>query len=540
MPRRAAHRLILLLLTGGLAGCSSLNKSTSSQVAVDPSSGSDVRILKDAWNWDEGFHYAHQGDGMALIRLDNNEPVHLIRLEQPGAYPEVHPLFPMARNPLKALDVGAAAACAAGGAVLLASDQPKGAAWAAFAGAVANGLGTLSKPRKVYQSGYYFEGLEPLPIGNPTNPSLHIEGFHMRIPEGEHSWHYFQNMERYHDNRVEFVSASDESIEIEYSNLDEELNAFLIAQGFQPEPKEGMFQRGEAIEITGQLTRVREHRVQNIVRYELETAWWLYNAFGIASDTAHVTTASNWALYNFSNPGFDRDLISEAVVQAMFESLESTAFRGKLNRIENLESEWTKEWKSIPLTAAAAPAGRVSSALQSVVTVEATDGHGSGCIVSEDGYIVTNYHVIADGADAYPVHFQDGEKRTARVVRYHPVHDLALLKVEATGLTPFHLNLSESIDVGEAAYALGTPYDIDLGASVTKGIVSGKRKDAHRTLIQTDVSISPGNSGGALIDESGTLIGIVNEKVLGMGVEGIGFAIPTHVIPEALKIEFRP
>ena len=66
--------------------------------------------------------------------------------------------------------------------------------------------------------------------------------------------------------------------------------------------------------------------MQNIVRYELETAWWLYNAFGIASDTAHVTTASNWALYNFSNPGFDRDLISEAVVQAMFESLESTAF----------------------------------------------------------------------------------------------------------------------------------------------------------------------------------------------------------------------
>ena len=119
------------------------------------------------------------------------------------------------------------------------------------------------------------------------------------------------------------------------------------------------------------------------------------------------------------------------------------------------------------------------------------------------------------------------------------MHDLALLKVEATGLTPFHLNLSESIDVGEAAYALGTPYDIDLGASVTKGIISGKRKDAHRTLIQTDVSISPGNSGGALIDEQGTLIGIVNEKVLGMGVEGIGFAIPTHVLPDALKLEFK-
>ena len=118
------------------------------------------------------------------------------------------------------------------------------------------------------------------------------------------------------------------------------------------------------------------------------------------------------------------------------------------------------------------------------------------------------------------------------------MHDLALLKVDATELVPFHLDLAEDVDVGETTYALGTPYDIDLGASVTKGIISGKRKDADRNLIQTDVSISPGNSGGALIDEYGTLIGIVNEKVLGIGVEGIGFAIPAHVIPEALKINF--
>lgn len=522
----------------GTVGCSSLNKFTSSQVAVDPGNGSDVRILKDAWNWDQGFHYAHQGEGMALVQLNNNEPVHLIRLEQPGTYSKVHPLFPLNRNPMKALDLGGVLACTAGGTVLLASDQPKGIAWAAFAGALVNGLGALSKPRKVYDKGYYFDELERLPVGNPSNPDLHIEGFHMRIPEGQHSWHYFQNMDRYHNNRVEFVSASDESIEIEYSNLDEELNQVLVAQGFQAQPNDGMFQRGTAIEITGQLTSVREHRVQNIVRYELETAWWLYNAFGIASDTAHVTTSSNWALYNFSNPGFDRELISETVVHSMFQSLESKAFRGKLNRIENLESEWTKEWESIALSSAELPAGRVSSALESVVTVEATDGHGSGCIVSTDGYIVTNYHVIADGEQAYTVHFQDGVKRSARVVRYHPVHDLALLKVDAQGLLPFHLNLSEAIDVGEAAYALGTPYDVDLGASVTKGIISGKRKDASRTLIQTDVSISPGNSGGALIDETGTLIGIVNEKILGMGVEGIGFAIPVHVIPEALKIEF--
>ena len=537
--RLALERLVIFsFLFGCTIGCSSLNKSTSSQITVDPSNGSDVHILKDAWNWDKGFHYAQQGEGMAFMDLKNSEPVHLIRLEQQGAYPEVHPIFPLVRNPLKALDIGGVVAFAAGGTVLLTSNRPKPLTWAAFTGAIANSLGALSKPRRVYERSYYFEDLKPLPKGNPSNPALRIEGFHMLIPQGEHSWHYFENMERYLDNRVEFISASDESIEIEYSNLDEELNEVLIAQEFQSKPKEGLFQRGRAIEITGQLTGVREHRVKNIVRYELDTSWWLYNAFSIPSDSAEITTTSNWALYNFSSPGFDRELISEAIVQAMFKSIGSSEFRGKLSRIEDLESEWTKEWKTISLAAADAPAGRVSSALESVVTVEAANGHGSGCILSEDGYIITNYHVIADGSDTYPIHFHDGGTKTARVVRYHPVHDLALLKVDATELVPFHLDLAEDIDVGETTYALGTPYDIDLGASVTKGIISGKRKDADRNLIQTDVSISPGNSGGALIDEYGTLIGIVNEKVLGIGVEGIGFAIPAHVIPEALKINF--
>lgn len=540
MRTRLLTPVILAALIAAAPGCSSLNKATTAHIVVDPENGTDVSILKDSWDWDRGFHYSEEGIGMAVLALDNHEPVHLIRLEQQGAFPEVHPLFPSARNPYKALDLGGAVACTAVGAAAWANDQSPGVAWGALAGALANGLGIMSKPRMVFDKAYYFEGLTPIPEGNPTNPSLRIEGFHMRIPEGRHTWHYFQNMDRYSANRVEFISASDESIDIEYSNLDEELNAVLVEQGFQSRAQEGMFNRGEAIQITGQLTGVKEHRVQNIVRYELETEWWVHNAFGLATDTAGVSTTSNWALYNFSNPGFDRELIAEALVEAMFQSLENDAFKGKLNRIENLEAEWTKEWQPLVLDRHPAPAGKVSAALESVVTVEASDGHGSGCVISSDGYIVTNYHVIADGLDQYPVHLQDGSILQAQVVRYHPVYDLALLKVDASGLLPFHLSLNEAIDVGEEAYALGTPYDIDLGASVTKGIISGKRKDANRTLIQTDVSISPGNSGGALINDQGTLLGVVNEKVLGMGVEGIGFAIPTYLIPRALKIEFNP
>jgi S1-C subfamily serine protease len=520
-------------------GCSVLYRSTSSQIAVHPEHGADVAISKDAWNWTEGFHYEQWGQGMTWVELDNKEPVHLIRLEQEGHFPKVHPLFPEARNPYKSVDAGAALGLAIVGLTGQKRTIQPGFIWGAFIGAAANATALFAQPKRVFQKAYYFEGLKKMPSGNPINPPLKVEGFHMHISAGEHSWHYFQNMDKYHKNRVEFMSASDESIEIEYSNLDEGLNATLQNQSFQPPGADGMFQQEEGVQISGQLIGVREHRVQNIVRYELTTEWWVYNPFQIRTDTAHISSYSNWALYNFSSPGFDRDLIAEGLDEALFQAMESDVFIGKLNRIEDLELEWTKDWDVITLDQPDQPAGKVSAALESVVTVAAHDGHGSGCIVSSDGYILTNYHVIADGELDYTVHFQNGRQRQAEVVRYHPLYDLALLKVDTIGLKPFYIDADQPIDVGEEAYALGTPYDIDLGASVTKGIISGKRKDGSRTLIQTDVSISPGNSGGALISSSGQLIGVVNEKVLGMGVEGIGFAIPAFHIADALMLEFR-
>lgn len=528
--------LSLLCIT---PGCSTLYRSTNSQVAVNPVNGDNVRILQDAWNWDEGFHFQDRGKGITWVNMDNNQSVHLIRLEQPHHFSEVHPVFPQRQNPYKFADIGGAAGLAIAGVVGNNRDLNQNIVIGAFVGSAINALAWFMKPTKAYDRSFYFEPLRPIPEGNPQNPPLKIEGFHMRIPQGKHSWHYFENMDKYALERVEFINSSEEAIEIEYSNLDESLNEMLQNQGFQPVPSEGMFHRGEAVQLTGQLTEVREHRVQNIVRYELETEWWIYNAFGLNTDTASVTTSSNWALYNFSNPGFDRALIIEALDQALFQAIESESISDKLNRIEDLESEWTRNWDVIALEQPSAPAGKIAEALESIVTIAADDGHGSGCIIGSNGYIVTNYHVIADGALDYQVHFKDGSQLPAEIVRYHPVYDLALLKVDTTGLRPFQIRRTESIDIGDEAFALGTPYDIDLGASVTKGIVSGRRKDGNRSLIQTDVSISPGNSGGALITVQGELIGIVNEKVLGVGVEGIGFAIPAEAIESALFIDFQ-
>ena len=522
-----------------LGGCSIFYTNSRAWIESNTRSAEEIYIFKDAWNWDDGFHYEFVGTNNSMVSLPNDEPVHLIRMEAEGHYPAVHPVFPERMNPFKSVDAGAAVG---GGLIgVLAAGRYKNVGLASAAGviALANTTGFFLKPRKAYDKSYRFEALKEMPRPQPKQQPIRVEGFHMRIPEGNHTWKYFQDMPRYHQDRVEFVSASDESVEIEYSNLDEDLNGVLKELKFQPVMLDGMFHKDHAIQISGELRAVHEHRVQGVVRYELETAWWVYNAYGLTADTAFVINRSNWALYNFSNPGFDRDLIAETLVQAMFEAMETPEFDGKLDRIENMETEWTSHWDRISIPLNAQPAGKISAALESVVTIETDEGHGSGCVISEDGYIITNHHVVADGGDEFVVHFQNGNQSRAVLLRHHPVHDLALLKVDTAGLKPFAIRLTENIDVGEEAFAMGTPYDIDLGASVTKGIISGKRKDGERTLIQTDVSISPGNSGGALVLQDGTLIGIVNEKVLGMGVEGIGFAIPAHTMRQALWIDFE-
>lgn len=530
---------LIMILVMLATGCSALNRNTRSTVQIDDTEAQDITLLKDAWDWDTGFHYQPIGKGIGTVVLNNTEPVHLIRMERPGHYPDVQPLFPDQLNPMKFADAaGLLAASTIGGLALGNFDQPQ-LAIAAFGAGALNAGGIFAKPRKVFARSYSFAPLEPYPTAQPQRPPLRVEGFHMDIPEGGHSWMYFQNIDRYEDNRVEFISSSDEPVQIEYSNLDEDLNEALKMQGYFPEMMDGMFHKGDAILLDGQLFEVNEHRVQGIVRYNLKTAWWLYNAFGMETDTVTIENQSNWSLYNFSDPGFDRDLIAEAMVQSMFLAIQNPTLQSRLERIENLEEKWKKDWQTISLPGNIKPAGKVATALESVVTVAADDGHGSGCILSSDGYIVTNQHVVSDTSLIYTVYFNSGSSSKAKIVRYHPVYDLALLKVDTTDLVPFALDLSESINVGEEAYAMGTPYDLDLGASVTKGIISGKRKDGERTLIQTDVSISPGNSGGALINSKGTLIGVVNEKVLGLGVEGIGFAIPTHVIEEALLIQFQ-
>ena len=162
---------------------------------------------------------------------------------------------------------------------------------------------------------------------------------------------------------------------------------------------------------------------------------------------------------------------------------------------------------------------------------------GSGVIVSEDGYIVTNAHVI-EKADEITVALNDGRKSRARVVGTDPDSDLAVIKVDMTGLTPLGFR-KEPIKVGDVALAIGNPFGV--GQTVTQGIISatgrtGLGVNKFEDFIQTDAAINPGNSGGALVDAHGELIGI-NTAIYSRsgGSMGIGFAIPTAIVEQVMN-----
>ena len=163
-------------------------------------------------------------------------------------------------------------------------------------------------------------------------------------------------------------------------------------------------------------------------------------------------------------------------------------------------------------------------------------GAGSGVIISQDGYILTCAHVVS-GATSVKVQLNGSdESYDATVVGQDSTSDIAVLKIDATGLTPAVIGDSDALAVGEVAVAVGNPLGT-LSNTVTDGIVSALNRQVtvqnnDMTLIQTDASISPGNSGGGLFNASGELIGIVNAKSSYSEAEGIGFAIPINTAME--------
>ena len=179
---------------------------------------------------------------------------------------------------------------------------------------------------------------------------------------------------------------------------------------------------------------------------------------------------------------------------------------------------------------------------------EEVQGIGSGFIINEEGYILTNYHVIED-ANEVTVTLSDGREVKAKVVNYDQHQDIAMIKINEEGITvPGVVELGDSsvLRTGEEVLAIGTPLSKEFNQTLTGGYVSAVNRNVETStgvqvnLIQTDAAINPGNSGGPLINTKGEVIGINTLKIADSEVEGLGFAIPINEVKDRIEALSKP
>ena len=162
-------------------------------------------------------------------------------------------------------------------------------------------------------------------------------------------------------------------------------------------------------------------------------------------------------------------------------------------------------------------------------------------IYSSDGYIITNYHVISDAVSNSTnskievfLDSLDSEPYSAKVIGHNISADLAVIKIDASGLTPIEFSDSANLKVGQYVITIGNPGGLEFMDSVTYGVISGLNREVSANsgvpLIQTDAAINPGNSGGALVNVKGQLVGINSAKIVSEEFEGMGFAIPSNTV----------
>jgi serine protease Do len=177
----------------------------------------------------------------------------------------------------------------------------------------------------------------------------------------------------------------------------------------------------------------------------------------------------------------------------------------------------------------------------SIFDYRTSESTGSGVILDEEGYIVTNNHVVK-GADRLLVTLIDGNEEEAEIIGTDPRTDLAVIKIKVDNhVTPAKLGDSDRLVVGEEVLAIGNPLGLRFARSVTAGVISGLNRlltteeGFSSRLIQTDAAINPGNSGGALFNLNGEVIGINSVKIAAAGFEGMGFSIPVNQVEQVIE-----
>jgi S1-C subfamily serine protease len=252
---------------------------------------------------------------------------------------------------------------------------------------------------------------------------------------------------------------------------------------------------------------------------------------------ARVSTSGNAKLENFITGGLPR-LMMDSFTDNVRQLAAAPDFQTAMTAPKPLMGDLVvagQEDKIVLPGSLKAKGQSVADAVGSVVTVITGDGSGSGVLVSDDGYILTNAHVVGD-EKAVRVRWSDGIETVAQVVRVSKPRDVAIVKTSSRDRLPLPLKRG-AVTPGQRVYAIGSPKGQTFAGTVSSGVVSASRILNGLNYIQSDVSVSPGSSGGALLDDKGSLIGLTVAGVDNEGRAGLNLFIPIGDVIDFLSLE---
>ena len=378
----------------------------------------------------------------------------------------------------------------------------------------------------------------------PDSKKVRVNKVKVELEKDSIEFRYFPSYKAYVKNKNTEIDSDNSGINIENTVFAETLNKVLREKGYIDTTRTLLKNsylnnllinatiNSYTIHYVGQYIILPEYK--GMVFVDLSINWDVLDYYGKVIYSQ--TTSSRSSEFAFKNNKVDQsidDAIDDVMEDGFTEFVSSEQVSALL--LDKSEVEQEESMKELKISKPSSFASKLSEGIKSTLTIKSKDGFGSGFIISSDGYIITNYHVVSDTNDLKVV-LNDQSEHDVEIVRVSKIYDLALLKIDAKDLIPYKINTSKEIEIASEIYAVGTPSAEDLSQTVSKGIVSGVRTIDDTKLIQTDASINSGNSGGPLVNKKGEVVGVVSSKLKGFGVEGVAFGIPAYEILERLKI----
>ncbi|MFC5048271.1 S1C family serine protease [Aquimarina hainanensis] len=279
--------------------------------------------------------------------------------------------------------------------------------------------------------------------------------------------------------------------------------------------------------------QVAAKRPMTFLQAEVNVSWDFQDIYGQSIYSKSYKTTSGQFSIDYNKKSTALLAIEDAITSSFLNFINNKKVEELLKK-DNIKTKKTLPYITLHKGKSI---NDLDSALNSTVTIKVDKGHGSGFKISTDGYIITNFHVVANSKENITIITKDNKEYKAKLIRQNEDLDLALLKIDAIFPSHFILPSTKNYKTGNDIFIIGTPTSVELGQTLSKGIISGDRENEGIKLIQTDAGINKGNSGGPMISKQGQLIGVINAKLSGIGIEGLGFAIPAELISSGLFIK---